>query len=375
MNGGLYPAQEIESSYQSLDNTPAPIGHPVDSEGNFASARSEIGIDYFHAGVWNKNVKRKDTRIYVEKHINERIAMQTELGKQLMTRINALLDGEEAKPIHTSVGVFLNAETKKGEMNGKSYEWVAADMEFDHDAILLDEEGAATPKEGVGMMVNEDRKLVVNRYSINQDIEPEQVIEAIKNDEKGVWNKVKDFVLKLAQQGEQLGHGGRDSNQPEGEIMNEEQLRKLLKANGVEVADNATIDQMTDELQKALSVNKESKANSDDSNDDDNSNDVDMVTIVANAVEKAVKPLSDKIDTIQNKQNEDEENERKALMDKLKNEYDDDELKGMSIKTLKKMAGKMKGNTAHSAYQFNSAFQPSEGSNLSKLEMPNVEVK
>ena len=47
---------------------------------------------------------------------------------------------------------------------------------FDHDAILLDEEGAATPNDGVGMLVNsnlfthvqrEGQQLAINTASLN----------------------------------------------------------------------------------------------------------------------------------------------------------------------------------------------------------------
>ena len=54
------------------------------------------------------------------------------------------------EPIHTSTGIFLNVE----DSGVSEYGYIAKDMYFDHDAILLGEEGAATPSQGVGMMVN-----------------------------------------------------------------------------------------------------------------------------------------------------------------------------------------------------------------------------
>src|SRR5690606_2247768 len=42
-------------------------------------------------------------------------------------------------------------------VNGDGYDWVAKISAIDHDAILLDQPGAATPEQGVGLMVNADQ--------------------------------------------------------------------------------------------------------------------------------------------------------------------------------------------------------------------------
>ena len=63
------------------------------------------------------------------------------------------LTGNIGEPIHTSTGIFLYRDTQVGNA-AKGYSWIARNMEFDHDAILLDGPGAATPDDGVGMMVN-----------------------------------------------------------------------------------------------------------------------------------------------------------------------------------------------------------------------------
>lgn len=363
MNGGLYPKHEIENSFKSLEGTPAPIGHPIDSEGNFASARSEIGIDNFHAGVWNTNVQRKDNRIYVEKRINERVALQSEIGKKLIDRVNKLLSGEDVQPIHTSVGVFLEINDKKGIINNQEYSWVAQNMEFDHDAILLDEEGAATPKEGVGMMVNKDKKLVVNRFVCDeegQSINPDEVIKAIQNDKKGIWSKLIEFASNIGGNAEQIGHGGRNSDE-KGKEMKLEDLIKSLRANGVEIADNATEAQVTEALNKQLAANKATEIKQEVVETPD------FAAIVTNAL----KPLSDKLEAIETKQNAQADAEKAQLIEALKGDFEEAELKAMSVNTLQKLAG----NKAPAAYHFNSAFSPSAGNGLDKLEMPNVEVK
>lgn len=151
MNGGLYPAEEIEKSYMTLDNTPAPLGHPQ-INGQFVNASLPQAINSFYVGAYNTNVRREDGKVYLDKVIDVEVAERTEGGRRLIDAINA------GQPIHTSTGLVCDRENTKGE----GWEWVARNMLFDHDAILLDEEGAATPEQGVGMMVNGVTIEVVN---------------------------------------------------------------------------------------------------------------------------------------------------------------------------------------------------------------------
>ncbi|MEA3250144.1 MAG: hypothetical protein U9Q35_00970 [Pseudomonadota bacterium] len=147
MNGGLYGADEIEAAYKGLEGTPAPLGHPM--VGNeFVSALSPRAMNKYSVGAWNENVRRTNGRVLLDKVVNIRVANQTEGGKQLLAAI------DKQAPIHTSTGLMLEMEVANGESNGKPYKWIARNMRFDHDAILLDEPGAATPEDGVGMFVN-----------------------------------------------------------------------------------------------------------------------------------------------------------------------------------------------------------------------------
>lgn len=145
MNGIRYPAAEIEKGYKTLERSPAPFGHPT-VNGLFVSARDPEGLNIGYVGAWNENVRRKDGRVFLDKVIDVEVANRSENGKRLLKAIET---GDE---IHTSTGLFANlVETGEDDV-----EWEACDMVFDHDAILLDEEGAATPSQGVGMFVNKD---------------------------------------------------------------------------------------------------------------------------------------------------------------------------------------------------------------------------
>lgn len=152
MNGGLYPKDEIVANYQKLDGTLAPLGHPT-VDGKFVSAFSPEGINQGHIGAWNRNTKLVGNRVYTEKWVDVEFAKNTDGGRRVLERVEQIEKGE-GSPVHTSVAVFLEREPA---VNASGYDWVAKIRSIDHDAILLDEPGAATPDQGVGLMVNADQ--------------------------------------------------------------------------------------------------------------------------------------------------------------------------------------------------------------------------
>lgn len=149
MNGLLYTHEEIEASYKGLEGTLAPLGHPT-LDGVYIPANTAEAINAHHVGAFNRNVERRGNRVFVEKWVDEEYAANTEGGRKLF---DALDKGE---PIHTSTGIFLHADlTANGTAaNGKAYRGTARHMVMDHDAILIGEIGAATPDDGVGLLVN-----------------------------------------------------------------------------------------------------------------------------------------------------------------------------------------------------------------------------
>lgn len=140
MNDIRYPAEEIEKSYHTLEGTPAPLGHPM-VNGKYVSATHPEAFTYI-SGAINRNVKREGERIYLEKWLDKAFAEKNH--PQLIEAIN------KGKPIHTSTGLVL----ERIEVNAKTHKYEAKNMQFDHDAILLSEPGAATPEQGVGIFVN-----------------------------------------------------------------------------------------------------------------------------------------------------------------------------------------------------------------------------
>ncbi len=147
MNGSggpiLYPADEIAKAFKGLERTPAPLGHPT-VNGKFVSARDPEGLTQGWIGAWNENVRQENGRVLLDKVIDVEVANQSAGGKSVLAAI------DKQEPIHTSTGILMMLDVA----NAADHKFVARDMVFDHDAILLAGPGAATPEQGVGMFVN-----------------------------------------------------------------------------------------------------------------------------------------------------------------------------------------------------------------------------
>ncbi len=187
MNGIHYPADEIAKSYASLERSPAPFGHPI-INGVHVSAKDPEAQNIFGIGAFNANVRQENGRVFLDKVIDVEVARSSEKGRSLLAAI------DEGKPIHTSTGLVANLEA----VTESGYEFIARNIEFDHDAILTYEEGAAKPDQGVGMLVNKEKVEVINSILEESDFEPvqsliERLSSAITNALRGS-NKEADMA-------------------------------------------------------------------------------------------------------------------------------------------------------------------------------------
>ncbi len=153
MNGGLYPAAEINKSYKSLEGKAMPFGHPK-VDGKHVSANNPRAINQFNVGAWSKNVRKDGDKVKMDMYVNKRVAMASKHGPEVVAALEALRDGTSSDPIHVSTGLDTMKVNSSGTSRGKRHSWIATKQVFDHTAILLHEPGAGTPDEGVGIFVN-----------------------------------------------------------------------------------------------------------------------------------------------------------------------------------------------------------------------------
>lgn len=166
MNRTRYSAAEIGKAFSSLENSPAPLGHPT-IEGAFVSAKDPEGLARGWIGAWNRNVRRENGRVFMDKVIDVATANQLDGGKTVLEAI------EKGEPVHSSTGLYAILTAVE---NDADVDWEASDIIFDHDAILIGEDGAATPAQGVGLMVNaaateDGTKVDVMNCSIEDEID------------------------------------------------------------------------------------------------------------------------------------------------------------------------------------------------------------
>ncbi|HBR3598406.1 DUF2213 domain-containing protein [Klebsiella pneumoniae] len=219
MNRKLYPAAEIEKAYNTLERNPMPLGHPK-VDGKHVSARDVRAVNEYHVGAWLQNVSHEGGKVMGDMYVNRQYAESSEKGKRLINRLDEMIAGTNSEPIHISTGLLYSGIAANGESKGKKYNEIATNMMFDHVAVLLDEPGAGTPEEGVGIFVNaEGDELEIEVVNLADADVPDPQDASFKT----FFNQLKAFFS-----------ANSDSTQKETDPM-KELIVNALKANGKEV--------------------------------------------------------------------------------------------------------------------------------------------
>ncbi|MCM7422360.1 DUF2213 domain-containing protein [Enterobacter hormaechei] len=186
LNGGLYPTEENDKGYLSLNEVPMPYGHPK-IDGKYVSARDVRALNNHWIGAYSLNPRKEGGKVLVDMRVNRRIAEGTDHGKEVLYRLDAMINGETTEPISISTGLNLNKIQANGKApNGKPYSWIATNQQYDHIAILLNEAPAGSPEEGIGMFVNSNgEELAVEQVNLR---------EASDCRKDGLINRIKFFM-------------------------------------------------------------------------------------------------------------------------------------------------------------------------------------
>lgn len=311
MNGSLgpilYPADEIKKSFKGLERTPAPLGHPT-INGRFVSASDPEGINIGHIGAWNENVRQEGGRVLLDKVIDVEVANRSEGGKAVLAAIEA------GGPIHTSTGLLCTLEAVNDA--SAKHKHIARSMVFDHDAILLNQEGAASPEKGVGMLVNssgQEEEIEVINSTIVEDADREidwagtRLVEALRRRESiGTWDRIKAALM------EAIGLAEREpaTNRKDDDMaVSDEQFKALSEK--------------VDTLSNALKPEA-------------------LATAIGNAVTAAVKPLTDSHAEMVANQKAKDDAEHAELVGKVvkANLLDETTAKATPLNTLRALAPK-----------------------------------
>jgi len=154
-----YPPDEIAKDPSVWNHVPLVVYHP-NIDGQHVTARSPAILDKQGIGVvLNARISKRGTLqaegwfdIERTKAVDERVYLSLMAGK----------------PIELSTGLYTeNEEAPAGaSFNGRSYSYVARNYKPDHLAILPDQVGACSIKDGCGVLVNQyDPTIVWNKLA------------------------------------------------------------------------------------------------------------------------------------------------------------------------------------------------------------------
>lgn len=317
LNRVMYPAEELRDSYRSLNRTFVPLEHPVDDQGRFMSANSPEGMEGHYIGAHSENVRRVPdgdgsglNRIHADVVIYVDRAKKSPGGQRVL---NALEKGE---PISTSTGLYGIFETVAGN---EDFDYVARFINFDHNAILLDTEPAASTDQGTGIFVNSNQdQLDVKRMVVNMDLET-PAVEMNDGD-----TQPKEVTVNLEDKDAVTGL-----------------LNRLLaifgKQTGAKNANNKTELVMDEETKKAFSATNErieevakTVVNKDD-----------LKEVVTEVVNEIVKPLAEEISAQAETRKNQHEVEKAKLVKRVvaANKLSEEAANATPIEVLRELAG------------------------------------
>ncbi len=145
-NGPIfYPASEIERTAGDWNGVPLTVPHPEDFGGNPVSVLNPEILKTFAVGTF-ENTVFFDGKLRGEGWINlERIE---EIAPEILHML------QEGVPIEVSTGLFSTNDEQAGNFFGEDFDGTVGDFVPDHLALLPNDEGACSFKDGCGIRNN-----------------------------------------------------------------------------------------------------------------------------------------------------------------------------------------------------------------------------
>lgn len=147
LNGSYLPKEEIEKTLPAWNMKPVIFGHP-EQKGKKVSAAITNMIEH-HVGFIN-NPRMEKERMFTDIFLHKDKIDRLDDGKTLKKLV------ELGDKINVSTAYFDHGSVEEnGIKDGKQYSSVTKNISPDHLAILLDEDGSCSVKDGCGINVNQ----------------------------------------------------------------------------------------------------------------------------------------------------------------------------------------------------------------------------
>lgn len=141
----FHKAEELARSVSAWNGRPISINHPT-KDGKFVSANAPELAEEHVGAVYN--TRFEDGKLRGDAWLNEE-----DLKKVSIDAYNYILQGY---PMDVSTGAFTEDEYIQGNWNGEVYKAISHNYKPDHLALLPNEAGACSWKDGCGIRVNKD---------------------------------------------------------------------------------------------------------------------------------------------------------------------------------------------------------------------------
>lgn len=162
MNQGLYPRDEVVNTIDQMNFLPTPSSHPSVG-GALLSAHHPVAVNAHGMGGFTRNPRLEGDKVMCEFWLDTEVANRTPDGIETIRRIKT------GEPVGVSTGLTVNKEPAPEGV--EDYDWIARNMQYDHVAILLNEE-AAGAHVGTELVLNDAGVLICNAedaVAINAD--------------------------------------------------------------------------------------------------------------------------------------------------------------------------------------------------------------
>ena len=193
-----YPDAELAHYPEVWNMKPVVVYHPTKADGTPVTATDKNVAEARQVGV-----------IMNTKYVEGKLKAEAWLDVDALNRVDARVLNriETNQPTEVSTGLSVIKEVKQGEYGGKQYGVIAHNMKPDHLAILVDQEGACSMKDGAGLLVNKGKtpeteleaivaSAVANAFSLKErQMDKKQMVDGLIANSGGKWTEDDRVVL------------------------------------------------------------------------------------------------------------------------------------------------------------------------------------
>lgn len=243
MNRIMYPDNQVADSFMQLNLLQAPSKHPTVNGVNVLASHP-VSNNKQNIGGWLSEPVKKGKRVFVNFMLDEKIANNSDDGKETIRRIEA---GEK---IGVSTGLSIASVVNQSGKDdfGAEYDRIGSGFKFDHVAILLNET-AAGGHAGTELITNSDECEIMT-FNAEEESLLDDVSELLAGD--------KDYSITLEGGKITVNHKLTTTKKEVRNMKTADLVLAIITntANGYTVKDSAKLNAMSDdELSSIVATN------------------------------------------------------------------------------------------------------------------------